>query len=192
LREAYLALMTHLVSIGRKRIAYLAGDPSSPNSHLSMVQQAAAACGLKLHRIYWVDREVRPVLERMVSHELKEHGIDAVLCRNDRWALEALAAFALHGIGVPQDVVVAGCDDIAEAAQSVPALATIAQPYEETGEAAVACVEKMICTGVLEFENQTVESRFVARTSALPEHVGAGTQRSASSRKGRPIHAQEP
>jgi DNA-binding LacI/PurR family transcriptional regulator len=191
-REAYLELMKHLASIGRKRIAYLAGDPASPNSHLSVVQHAAAEYGLKLHRIYWVDREVSPVLDRLVSRELKEHGIDAVLCRNDHWALDALATFSSHGIGVPRDVVVVGCDDIAEAAQAVPSLATIAQPYEETGEAAVDCVDKMIRTGVFEFENLAIESRFVVRASALPDNGGSIAQVGVSNRKGRPIHAQEP
>jgi GntR family transcriptional regulator, arabinose operon transcriptional repressor len=175
--EAYHALMRHLLSIDRRRIAYIGSEPSSPSSHLPAVQQAAAARGLGLSRVYWVDKDVRPVLERLVSRDLKEHGIDAVLCRNDHWALAAMDLFGRSGFAVPRDVVVIGCDDIATAGAAEPPLATIAQPFEESGEAAVACISKMIVDGVLTFDNVVVESRFIERASAQPQAVPADLAR---------------
>ena len=51
---------------------------------------------------------------------------DAVVAGNDLLALGAMAALHARGLSVPEDVAVAGWDDIPEAAWSRPGLTTIA------------------------------------------------------------------
>ena len=50
---------------------------------------------------------------------------DAILALNDTFALGALRVLGQHGIRVPDDVAVAGFDNIDEASYSTPSLTTV-------------------------------------------------------------------
>jgi LacI family transcriptional regulator len=63
---------------------------------------------------------------------------DGVFCCADSLAIGALAALAEAGLRVPEDVAVVGYDDVAQAAVTVPALTTVAQPTDEIAEQALA------------------------------------------------------
>jgi len=67
--------------------------------------------------------------------------VRAVFCSADALAVGALAECQRRGIAVPQDVAIAGFDDIVLAAQVVPALTTIRVPRYEIGQRAGA----MLC-----------------------------------------------
>lgn len=60
-----------------------------------------------------------------------------VFAVNDVMAIGAIAAFREAGLRVPQDVQVAGFDDIPTLRDSVPALTTVRLPLTELGEQAV-------------------------------------------------------
>jgi DNA-binding LacI/PurR family transcriptional regulator len=60
----------------------------------------------------------------------------AVLAMSDRLALGALKVARERGLRVPEDLSIAGYDDIAAAATSQPALTTIRQPHDEKGRLA--------------------------------------------------------
>ena len=57
---------------------------------------------------------------------------------NDVMAFGALAVLRERGLRVPEDVAVAGFDDIAAARDTVPALSTVHVDLEALGERAVA------------------------------------------------------
>ncbi|GAA0554060.1 LacI family DNA-binding transcriptional regulator [Paractinoplanes ferrugineus] len=61
---------------------------------------------------------------------------DAVFAHNDLSALGAMQALLDAGRRIPQDVAVAGFDDIPTAAHTQPPLSTVHQPLREMGEAA--------------------------------------------------------
>jgi len=63
--------------------------------------------------------------------------MDAVFASNDQMALGALHYANAHGLRVPEDLALAGFDDIAEAAYFSPALTTVRQPLRELGILAV-------------------------------------------------------
>ena len=56
---------------------------------------------------------------------------------NDVMAVGALAAYRERGIRVPQDVSVAGFDDIATLRDLVPALTTVRLPLKDMGARAL-------------------------------------------------------
>lgn len=56
-----------------------------------------------------------------------------VFATNDVMAVGAMAAFRARGIAVPDDVAVAGFDDIATLRDLVPSLTTVRLPLEEMG-----------------------------------------------------------
>lgn len=64
--------------------------------------------------------------------------VDAILAVNDVMAFGALAVLRERGLRVPEDVAVAGFDDIAAARDTVPALSTVHVDLEALGERAVA------------------------------------------------------
>lgn len=59
--------------------------------------------------------------------------LDAVFASSDLAAITVIGALQRHGLRVPQDVAVAGYDDIATAAHLQPPLTTIHQPVAEGG-----------------------------------------------------------
>jgi LacI family repressor for deo operon, udp, cdd, tsx, nupC, and nupG len=61
----------------------------------------------------------------------------ALFCENDEMAIGALRRIREEGLRVPQDISLAGFDDIPMAAYCDPALTTISQPAEAFGEKAV-------------------------------------------------------
>jgi DNA-binding LacI/PurR family transcriptional regulator len=72
--------------------------------------------------------------------ELLDRGVafDAVFGLNDALALGAMHELLIRGIKVPQDVAVAGFDDIDEARFASPALTTVAPGMNEIAERSVA------------------------------------------------------
>lgn len=63
--------------------------------------------------------------------------MDAVFASNDQIALGALHYANAHGLRVPEDLAVAGFEDIAEAAYFSPTLTTVRRPLRELGILAV-------------------------------------------------------
>ncbi len=69
---------------------------------------------------------------------------DALVCANDDMALGALKMFHELHIKVPEEVLVAGFDDIEECAFSSPPLTTVHQPLFEMGAKAVETIIEQI------------------------------------------------
>jgi DNA-binding LacI/PurR family transcriptional regulator len=63
--------------------------------------------------------------------------VRAVFVANDQMALGALRAFHERGVRVPEDVLVAGFDDMPEAAYFTPPLTTIRQDFFAVGQQAI-------------------------------------------------------
>ncbi|MEM6748836.1 MAG: LacI family DNA-binding transcriptional regulator [Planctomycetota bacterium] len=68
----------------------------------------------------------------------------AILCKNDQLAIACVAAFAKHGVRVPDDVSVMGYDNVPESAYTVPALTTIdGAMHQRTAEIARRLAHRM-------------------------------------------------
>ncbi|TQJ30081.1 LacI family transcriptional regulator [Microbacterium sp. SLBN-146] len=73
--------------------------------------------------------------------------VTAVFAANDQMALGLLRALADAGRRVPEDVAVVGFDDIADAANFRPPLATVHQDFDALGERALAALVALIDGG---------------------------------------------
>jgi LacI family transcriptional regulator len=69
---------------------------------------------------------------------------DAVFAANDSMALAALRVLGENGLRVPEDVALAGFDDIPAAAAADPPLTTVRQPIRRLGEVATQTLLEMI------------------------------------------------
>lgn len=90
---------------------------------------------------------------------------DAILCYNDAAALVALRTCAAAGLTIPQDISVAGFDDIADATLGKRPLTTIHVDQHELGKAGV---ELLLTTAPEHPVEKTVPVRLIVRASTLP------------------------
>lgn len=69
---------------------------------------------------------------------------DAVFSMNDEMAIGAMAAFKAHGLRIPEDISVAGFDNIEFSGYTDPALTTIDQPAEAIGRQAMRALYQLM------------------------------------------------
>ncbi|HEY4266811.1 MAG TPA: LacI family DNA-binding transcriptional regulator [Galbitalea sp.] len=133
----------HLIAIGRRRIAYLAGsfDFSQVTDRLRGAQEAVAAHpGVSLEV---VDIDGLTVLagyaagEALAARPAAERP-DGVFTANDLIAVGVLQALVMYSnISVPGDIALVGYDDIDFAETAVVPLTSVRQPSELLGKTAV-------------------------------------------------------
>jgi len=70
--------------------------------------------------------------------------VDAIFCANDATALGALDTIRARGLRIPEDVALAGFDDLDFAARMDPPLTTIRQGVRDQGAEAVNCLFQLI------------------------------------------------
>jgi DNA-binding LacI/PurR family transcriptional regulator len=153
------AAAAHLLGLGHKRVAIL-GIGEMWNGHLPTPEQVLEAPYLTVRdRVlgYWagleqggIDRRDIPYADTDSTHEGVWAAMEqlfalaaqptAILGMSDRVALFAMGWLASRGLRVPQDVSVIGFDGVPEAADAVPALTTVQQPFETMAELAVAAI----------------------------------------------------
>jgi DNA-binding LacI/PurR family transcriptional regulator len=76
--------------------------------------------------------------------ELLDRGVDAIFCANDATAAGALATISARGLRIPDDITLAGFDDLEFAAHLDPPLTTVRQGVRQQGsEAALALLGLM-------------------------------------------------
>ncbi|MEU1122618.1 LacI family DNA-binding transcriptional regulator [Streptomyces sp. NPDC005899] len=131
-------LTRHLLELGHRRIGYVAGplERTTTRHRLEGHREALEAVGLRgdeerltVHGPY--DR--RSGYE--ATRELLSRGAEmtAVVAANDTVALGACAAVRDHGFRIPEDISVAGFDDLPFSVDAVPALTTVRLPLAEAG-----------------------------------------------------------
>ncbi|CAN7164288.1 LacI family transcriptional regulator [Arthrobacter sp. Leaf337] len=141
--EAAASITAHLLAAGRRRIAVLgaaAGDTTdSPGLRLNGYRQALEVAGVEFDPALVVQCEWRRDGGASAVVGLAESGVpfDAVFGLNDAIALGAMHELLIRGIKVPDDVAVAGFDDIDEARFASPSLTTVSPGMEEIAERSI-------------------------------------------------------
>lgn len=162
----------HLVSLGHRRIAHIAGASSIPSGFIR--RQAF----LDSMTRYLPDEPERVIYEgdfrleggRRAASEMLAAGDlpTAVVVANDMMALGAMREFRAAGLSIPQDISVVGFDDIAFAALSEPPLTTVCSPRVEIGrraiEALVSTIERPDQPGM----EVRIPTHLVVRDSTAP------------------------
>lgn len=125
-------LTAHLVSQGRKRIAWIGSlGFSSAQDRLRGFCDALNEAGLSYRRS-WI-RDTTDAAEATAALLNENPRPDAIVYLNDFAALEGMQAIRRAGFRIPQDLAVAGFDDIPAAALTDPPLTTVRQPMEQLG-----------------------------------------------------------
>lgn len=145
----YLAA-SHLLSLGRRRIAFV-GGPSSIAQVLHRLEGArravAETAGAELEVIEVPTLTVlngRDAGEEIVRRSAATRP-DAIFAANDLLAVGALQAFTMFSdLRVPEDIALIGYDDIDFASATVVPLSSIRQPAQLIGHTAVELLLKTI------------------------------------------------
>ncbi|GIG26561.1 LacI family transcriptional regulator [Cellulomonas denverensis] len=131
----------HLLALGHRRIAFLAGRPDLESSHLreSGYRQAMAAAGIDVDEslIRIGDYRSEPARGPMSELLALDERPTAVFAANDISAIAAMEVAQAAGLRVPEDLSVVGFDDVPEAAGATPPLTTVRQPIQRLGAEAV-------------------------------------------------------
>lgn len=137
-------MTAHLIGLGRRRIAAI-GSQRTPEGASARLRLAGYTAALADAGIDYDERLVAPAPAwhradgAAAMRGLLASGVrpDAVFCFNDTLALGALRALHEAGLRVPEDVAVAGFDDIEDGRFSIPTLSTIAPDKERIARLAV-------------------------------------------------------
>ncbi|MEV0157629.1 LacI family DNA-binding transcriptional regulator [Micromonospora sp. NPDC050686] len=170
------AVTAHLIGLGRRRIAAI-GAQRTPEGVSARLRLAGYAAALAEADIGYDERLVAPApawhradgataLRHLLASGVRP---DAVFCFNDTLALGALRALHEAGLRVPEDVAVAGFDDIEDGRFSVPTLTTISPDKERIARLAVDLLANRL-TGDPEAPPQelTAPHHLIPRESTTP------------------------
>jgi LacI family transcriptional regulator len=117
-------------------------------------------------------RHVEPTVERgrRAAGELLDLEVrpTALVGFNDKAAVGALQAAAERGLRVPEDLSVAGFDDIDLSRATRPMLTTVRQPLQELGRMAVTLLVRLLDRHELEALHVELATELVIRESTGP------------------------
>jgi LacI family transcriptional regulator len=171
LRGAQLAT-EHLLELGHRRIAFLAGRPDLQSAQLRKTGylRALAAAGVPVSEALIRDGAYDPVTSARSAHELLT-GPDrptAVFAANDLSAIAAVGAARELGLDVPGDLSVVGFDNVPESALCTPPLTTVNQPIREMGHRAITLLIALINGEPVDRTHITLDTGLVVRSSTRP------------------------
>lgn len=163
-RIAARRMTQHLVSLGHRSIAYVSGPAGNV---LEKERYRGYRDGLRRSSVefdptlflagdYTIESGVRAG-EEIVRRKARP---TAVFCTSDEMAIGLMRTLLSAGIRVPDDISVAGFDDIEFAAVAEPALTTIHQPRRELGQAAATALIALL-------QNRETSSRIRLKTEII-------------------------
>jgi LacI family transcriptional regulator len=167
--------LTHLYSLGHRKIAFMRGQSFSSDSdeRWKCLVAVAERMGLEIkpELVVTLDRDMSspelgyPVVQQLLA---TSQPFTALVTFNDMSAMGSIRALQDFNLRVPADVSVIGFDDIKAAAYTLPRLTTINQPLEEIGRIATQCLLNRIHGTATPGDEIVVEPTLVVRESTGP------------------------
>ncbi|MCF6192841.1 MAG: LacI family DNA-binding transcriptional regulator [Kangiellaceae bacterium] len=164
-------LTRHLISLGRKKIAFLGGISKACPEFRDRYQGSVKAmdiAGLSVNSALQVDALTTEHSGYQAAMDLinSDQSFDAVFCASDLIAVGAIKALRENGFEVPKDVAVVGFDDIPLAEFTRPSLTTAHQDTKRAGEMLVENLLKQI-------QNEPAESSLLPTRVVIRKSCGS-------------------
>lgn len=141
----------HLLSLGHRRIACLAGPAQFEVSQARVAgwRQALAQAGIAIDSAWLLEGDFssdagHALTRRLLVQGRTQGGVSAIFASNDLFAVGALRAAAELGVAVPQALSIIGFDGIDLGKFLFPALSTVSYPIRELGEKAASVLIERI------------------------------------------------
>jgi LacI family transcriptional regulator len=163
--------VTHLLRLGHRRIAHIAGpqDTVCAQDRLQGYKDALRTRGLALTPELVVEGDFTEETGYYVMKGLLPQRPDALFAANDLAALGAMRALTEAGYRIPEDMPVVGFDDVPAAASTDPPLTTVRQPTERMGVVATETLIDMLEHGDSFPRRVILPTEFVIRASCGAE-----------------------
>lgn len=167
------AAVRHLVDLGHRRIAHLAGPQSTSTgtARLHAYRQAIATAGIAADRSlieeceFWTEEEGAAAVRRLL-----DGGADctAILAGNDLLALGAYDALGERGLICPDDISVVGFNDIRFMDKLRPPLTSVRIPHYEIGAEAARVLLDRLANPSIPAKSVLLPPSLVVRQSTSP------------------------
>lgn len=168
------SMTEYLLLLGHRRIGFIAGDQP-----ISCVQPRREGYGdaLRHHEIVVDERlalpgtfdveSIRSRIVRMMALPKSERPT-ALFCASDSLALNALRLLRGMNLRVPEDVSVAGHDDVPAAELEYPALTTMRQPFDRIAQVAVKLLIDQEDDPLMRGTKTSLPTELIIRSSTAP------------------------
>ena len=182
------AMVRYLIGLGHRRIALVKGPAG--NFDASERQRGYRDALGELPSGWSADLEFEGDFSEEAGYRAGvrilelAHRPTAVVAANDGMAIGALSAFRDAGVEVPDDISLAGFDDIPISRFTAPTLSSVRVPIAELGAMAITRLLHTLDTGNRpEHVHRTLATTPVFRQSCCPPRVSAGGARMGASLK---------
>lgn len=131
--------VAHLAEHGRKRIAFVGGDPAVDERErgwIDAIGEAGLTPGPRLRGAFSIEAGYAAGVELAGQRDQ----FDAVFVASDQLSMGLMAALHEAGIAVPGDVALASFDGASASRYLCPPLTTVMQPVDDMAEAAIDAV----------------------------------------------------
>ncbi len=160
---------SHLLELGHRTVWHVTGPSGWYETQERIVgwTSSLTEAGLEVPPVLrgdWTAEsgyEAGQILSRMSE-------VTAVFVANDQMALGLLRALHEQGRTVPGDLSVVGFDDIPEAANFIPPLTTVRQPFSDVGRRSLQALLAQIESGTGSDERIVITPELVVRRSTAP------------------------
>ena len=162
--------MRHLLELGHKAIAFLAGPLENCPDHINRRQaylDAMDKAGLKPLVVEHIPTERTPEAGYRQCLELlnRTGRPTAIVTTNDEMAYGAIAACAEKHLKIPQDISIVGFDDLPLSRYTQPPLSTVKQPIEQLGFLAAKSAALLARNLTNTTKNETLATELLLRGS---------------------------
>jgi hypothetical protein len=150
------AVIEHLIGVhSRSRVAFVQGPASNDEANLRLrtYEETLKANGIAYAPELVVAGDFNPQAGRDAVNTLFSvralpvESVNAMVAANDLMALTALEELRARAIRVPEQIAVAGFDDVPQAASSLPPLTTARQRLDDLGRESVRLVLEQVTRG---------------------------------------------
>jgi LacI family transcriptional regulator len=165
--------VSHLIRLGRQRIAMIAG-PSTSTVGIDRREgylRALKENGRPPEKSLVVEGDFSEESGHQAMRQLLNARVDAVFAASDMMAVGAMRAAREAGCRIPEDVAFVGFDDLPFATMSEVQLTTVRQPVAQFGARAVELLRDLIENGIEPPRHVIMDTELVIRSScgaALP------------------------
>ncbi|BCJ46413.1 LacI family transcriptional regulator [Actinoplanes ianthinogenes] len=172
----------HLISLGHRRIGFIAGpkDLLCSRARLDGFRAAMEAAGVPVDPGLMEQGDFRNESGYQAGGRLLDRPDrpTAIFASSDQMALGVYEAARRRGLRVPDDLSVIGFDDLPDACWSSPPLTTIRQPLAEMGALAARTVLRLSRGETIETPRVELVTKLIVResTKSLAETRGQTTE----------------
>jgi len=161
-------LTSHLLGHGRTHLVFVGDPDSSPDmaERYSGFRNAHVVADVPVRRpalrVPLVEGAGIQVADEILRRRVK---VDGLVCGNDDLALAIMRRLQDNGAQLPEDMAVAGWDDVLAARYISPALTTVRQPIRDLGSRAVRRLQARTAGDQRAADSQVVPTHLIVRSS---------------------------